>query len=291
VSLLSLLLLLFVILPCCAAAEEETLVWFRCNSPPLSIVSGPNKERGAIDLWGHYFTEHLTEFHHKIVLANVVRLQEEIKHHDNACSWAVIKTPEREKFLIFSERLTELLPNGFITLQSRRAELEAYLDENGALRLSELIATGKFQIGVASGRSFGPQIDAILHSEQAKNSVRPFAAFDIFSTGLLQVANRQTLDAVLGYAVEMAYAVSHISRSPTQFLFLPIAEDTQLTPIHIACSRSPLGERVISRANELIRAGADEFATDAYRSWLPMEIRPYYDNLRKAQAHGLIQQK
>lgn len=277
----SLMIVLLMLAPCVAAAEE-TIVWFHSDFPPISIVYGPDKGRGAADQWEHYLIDQLGEFKHETMVANTARVFEEMKRRGNACNPAYIKTPEREQHFLFSAPIADLLPNGFITLQSRRPELEPFLNEKGELKLGELVAARRFRIGVANGRSFGVNIDRALREGNAPESVVPFAAHDIFSSGLVQVANQHGLDAVIGYAIELHYVVKRLKRDVSQFLFIPIAEDT--TPIlsHIACSKSPLGEKVIARINEVIRSGAAELAAMAYRSWLPPNTQDYYDKLRKS---------
>ncbi|WP_018606746.1 TIGR02285 family protein [Uliginosibacterium gangwonense] len=263
------------------AWAADTIVWYHSDFPPISILSGPDKQTGAADQWEAYIRSRMPQFQHDLAEANTLRTLEEIKHRDNVCNPAMIKTPTREKNALFSDRIIDLLPNGLITLQSRLASIRPYMNENGELRLSELLASHKFRVGVASGRSFGTTIDSLLQAENARSFVVPFAASDIFLSGFTRMANRQSMDAVIGYAVELSFAARRIGRDPSQYVFLPIAEDTSLLAGHISCSRSPLGEKAIAQINEIIRTGGAEAALKAYRAWLPPEIRSYYDDQRK----------
>jgi len=287
---LSLLTLLLTALSLPAVAND-TVTWFHSDFPPISIVSGAEKGQGAADQWEQYLIEHLSEFHHETVIANVLRLQEEMKRRDNACNPALVKTPAREQFLLFSDPVTELLPNGFITLQSRRSDLAPFLNDKGELRLSELIATDRFTIGVAAGRSFGIAIDNALRTAKNPEKIAPFAAQDIFSSGLIQVANRHSLDGMIGYAIEMNYVLRRLKRDPASFWFIPLAEETALTTAYVACSKTPMGEKILARVNESLRAGGAEMATAAYRNWLPLEMRGYYDSLRKTSQRTRPSQK
>lgn len=280
----SLVYLLFLLILPSSGWAADTIFWYHSDFPPLSILYGPDKHTGAADQWNSYIRSRMPQFKHELVEANTARTIEELKRKDNACNSAMIKTPAREKFALFSEPIIELLPNGLITLQTRLGELSPYLNENGEVRLTKLLASHKFRIGVASGRSFGNTIDGLLQADSARSTVVPFAAPDIFLSGFTRMANKQSIDAVIGYAVELSFAARRIGRDPGQFVFLPIAENNSLTVGHIACSKSLLGEKAIAQINDIIRTGGAETALKAYRAWLPPEIRNYYDDQRKGVA-------
>lgn len=267
-----------------AAHAHETIIWFRSDSPPISIVNGPDKNRGSGDVWGNYLMTRMPEFQHEVMTANFVRIFEESKHRDNACDWLLFKTPEREKNLLFSEPLLDVLPSGLVVLASRRAEFAPYLNEKGELRLTNLLAAHKFRIGAATQRSFGPMVDTLLLQSYARSSVSWFAAYDVFSSGLARMANHQTLDGVLGFAVELSFATEHVGRREEDFVFFPLVEESALTPGYVACSKSPFGEKVIARVNDIIRFGGGELALRAYRAWLPAQMRNYYDAQRKGRS-------
>lgn len=276
-------LLLLLVLFSGNAGAQDSIVWFHTDFAPISIINGPDAGKGVSDQWEHYLAAHLPEFRHEKLISNVARQHEEMKHRDNLCFRTFIKTPEREKFLLFSDRIAELLPNGFIALKSSQEKLAPFLNQKGELRLADLLEAGTFKIGVAAERSFGPKIDAVLASSKENTDVVvPFAASDIFYTGLVQLARRHEIDGIIGYAVELSYGARRMNKSPENFLFLPIAEDISLVPIHISCTKSPAGEKIIARINQAIQAGGADYATAAYRAWLPPESRDYYDRLRKA---------
>jgi len=280
--------LLFILVFPSFAWATDTILWYHSEFPPISILNGPDKHTGAADQWEAYFRSRMPQYQHELVEANTARTLEEIKHRDNVCNPAMIKTLARERNALFSDRIIDLLPNGLITLQARTGELRPYLNENGELRLTEFLASHKFHLGVASGRSFGTTIDSLLQAENSRSVVVPFAASDIFLSGFTRMANKQSMDAILGYAVELSFAARRIGRDPEQFVFFPIAEDTSLVSVHVSCSRSPLGEKVIAQVNEIVRTGGTETALKAYRAWLPSDIRSYYDEQRKgaAKAHN-----
>ncbi|MDP5240651.1 TIGR02285 family protein [Uliginosibacterium sp. 31-16] len=288
-TMISLRPLLFFIVMCmpigmsAAARAAGSIVWFHSDFPPLSIVNGPDKGRGAADQWGVFLQQQLPDFQHELIAANTLRIQEEMKHRDNACNYAFLKTAEREKLFLFSEPLASIQPSGLITLRSREKELAPFLNDRGELRLQALIATQKFRIAAAAGRSFGHVIDEALLAGHEDGKLVPFTTSDLFSSGLLQILNKQGIDALPGYAMELSWAAQRFNLPPDRFWFLPVEGQTDLLPVHVACSRSPIGEQIISQINELIRAGKlPEVASQAYRGWLPADVARHYDRQRKA---------
>lgn len=268
------------------AATPGEVEWYGSDFAPLSIVSGPYKGRGAIDQWQAFIVEQLAEWSHQSVVANTARIREALTRHGNVCNPAYLKTPEREQYALFSEPLIGILPNGLITLQQRKAEYRPFLNSRGELKLQELMAARPLRLAVANGRSFGAHIDGVLQHPASLGKRVPFNASDLFSSGLLQLSARKQLDAVMGYAMELSWNARRLDLPQEQFWFVPIEGESALIPVHVACSRSPLGEQVIRRVNQLIRAGKlPELAAQAYREWLPADVAAYYDLLRKSGGH------
>lgn len=280
----------FLPLVCClllqgfARAESplREVQWFSSDFPPLSIVSGPYKGQGAVDQWQAHVIEQLGDLRHQQIVANTARIKEEMLRRENACNPAYLKTPEREKYAVFSEPLMGLLPNGLITLSSRKNEFQPYLNSRGELRLADLLAAQKMQLAVASGRSFGVAIDPVLQNPAVTGQLVQFNASDLFSSGLLQLTRGKHVDAVIGYAMELSWNIRRLGLSDEQFSFIPVEGETAPIPVYIACARSAAGELIIARVNKLIRTGKlPEVAVRAYREWLPEDVGTYYERMRK----------
>lgn len=275
-----LLILTFLIGTATVRANDE-IFWFRGDMPPLNIVSGADQGKGFADQWGDYLLSKLPEYRHTWIAANTARETEEMRRRDNACSHAFLKTPQREQFLVFSEPLTWLLPNGLIVLRNQQAALEPFLNEQEEVRLDELIAARRLHISVANRRAYGGKIDPPIKAGLETGVVHNFNASDIFTSGLLQVGNRPNgTDAVIGYAVELNWAIHRLDLPANRYRFIPIAGETPLVPVYVACSRTPEGKQIIQRVNQVIAAGElPEFARQAYRAWLPSDVARYYDRI------------
>lgn len=270
-----------------ALAEEPVVHWFHPDFPPYFIQYGPLKDKGSADQIEAFLRQELGGYRHLQVKANAARRQEEFKSRTLACTSAVLRSPEREAYMVFSEAFTEILPNGLVSLRRRQAELEPFLNAAGELDLAALLAARSFHLSVAAGRSFGPAIDQVLASAQARGQLSVSNASDMFASGMLQLQHDQKVGGVLGYALELSWAVRRFDLPYEDFRFTPIAGAGGLSPAYLGCSRSAEGERLVARVNALIRSGRlREVATRAYMEWLPPDARHYYERLLKAGARS-----
>ena len=266
-----------------AAPVPPELTWFDVDLAPLLIVSGERASMGAADRWGRDLKTLLTDFTHSRRVGNVARLLEEAKQRDNICSQVMIRSPEREQILVFSAPIVWIMPNGVSFLRERDAAIEPFLNAQGELRLEQFLARPGVRVAAAKGRAYGGRIDTALVAGEEAGAVKRFSNSDLFASGLLQVQNGA--DGVVGYAIELKWAAQRLKIDPERFHFVPVEGETALIPMHVACSRGPLGERVINRVNELIAAGQiTELATAAYREWLPPDVARHYDRQRHQQA-------
>lgn len=266
-----------------AADALPELRWYRFDYPPAVILSGPHKGQGYGDVRDAYLVQELTEYNHKLVTSNIARLFEEMRTHGNICNSSLLKSKEREPYVLFSEPVAELLPIGLVTLTSRKAEFAPFLNKRGELRLSEFIRSKKFKVAIAADRSYGPAIDSALLPGKKTGVVKPYFKGDVFASGLLQLDLRGHTDATLGYAVELNWTARRLNRNIGEYWFVPIEGATQLIHSHVGCSRSPQGEAVIAHINKLIRSGQSAKVFEkAYLEWLPPDLHGYYLQLRRA---------
>lgn len=268
-----------------AAAPELEIQWFHPDFPPYFILKGHYAGRGTADQIEAFLAREMPQYQHSQVQANLLRREAEIKLRKLACSSAVLKTPEREQSMLFSASLISILPNGLTILRSQEAQMQPFINARGELRLAQWLLSAQYKLSAAAGRSFGPQIDAMLQPQSHARQVERFKASDTFASGLLQMMNRQGVDGVLGYAVELSWTVRRLGLSPEAFRFLPIEGATQLLPSYFGCSKSPQAAAVIEQVNALIDSGAlQEVARRAYVEWLPADAAEHFESLRKAES-------
>lgn len=269
-----------------AAPVQPEISWIHPDFPPYFIHNGPYAGQGTADRIEAFLARELPRFKHSQLRANLVRRDLEIKSDKLACSSAMLKTPAREQTMLFSNAYTSILPNGVIILRSKEARMLPYINARGELRLSQWLASAQYRLSAAAGRSFGPQIDAMLETDNQARHVFRFKSSDSFATGLLQMQNQQDVDGVLGYAVELSWTARRLGLQADAFKFLPIEGATRLQPSYIGCSKSPEAAEVLKHVNALIESGKlPELAKRAYVEWLPADAAGLFEILYKTERH------
>lgn len=263
-----------------AQGQADSIIWMVSNFPPVTIVEGQQQGQGYADRWMALIENRLPGHQYQQVTATAQRTVAEMKTRPNVCSPAFLKTPEREAQLVFSRPYLSLLPNGLVTTRAKLDQLKPYLDASGQLRLDALLASGSFRVAALAARSYGPAADQALAAH--RSSVAELRMVKTFSTSLKAMAsNRADFDGYLGYAIEFEYHRRLADLDSEPFVFLPVADQPQFTPAHVACSRSPQGEAFIRQVDALIADPAvRELAAANYRAWLPKAVARHWDSVR-----------
>lgn len=266
--------------------QRPTVYWYYNDFPPYFIVSGADQGKGIADQRIDILTQRMPQFQHTRVLASFSRVMEMIKKHPNVCHAALFKTAERAAELEFSMPLLESLPNGLIVLSTRFAQFKPFLDQRDQLRLDDFLNKG-YRIGIVAGRSFGLGADRILEKNAGQQSIVAVSSNDGLSSRLLKLVNQHEYDGILGYSEELQNVVRQLKLNPHDFVFIPIAEQSELQPAYVACSKSELGKQVIAAVNRALTDRVTRQKIEAaYRSWLDETSAVRWDRLRR-QPHSI----
>lgn len=267
--------------------EPPTIEWYMIDLPPIQISSGALRGQGYTDVIRWRLIAGLPGYRHVLRIANVQRILADIKSKPNVCNPAFLRTPEREQFMIYSDPLHAQFPNGAVIVKSRRAELAQFITADGSLKITDLVDSGKGTIAVQSGRSYGVMLDGVLKMANERQRVvtltsgRPVAA-------KLGLVDKGRVEVALLYPYELAFHLAS-SRDLTQYEFLPVEGNGTYTLNYLACSRSPLGERLIAEANPIIAAERDGYFSAAYRAWIPESILKLHATHHQQAFHAPLQ--
>ena len=282
--LLGLLTLLLVItFPSLAADNSGNVVqWYIASFPPINITSGPNRGQGWGDRRLEAITRRLTGYQHEIVEASGIRMTEDMQRKPNICNTGLLKTPEREQYLIFSDPILWIIPNGAITTRVRYATLKPYLNDRGELKLAEYLQQANPRIGTHASRKYGKGIDATIQKYATANTLVAVPSGAYPAARLLKLANQDEYDIVLGYPAELRYLAREAALKESNFVFLSIVEEPGLIQTYVACSKSDLGQKVIAQVNKIIgHPQVQDELLVAYKHWLDDETAARYDRLRQ----------
>lgn len=272
---------LFIVCPPVSFATGENefskeVNWYRAIFPPVTIPDGKDEGKGFFDQVMNAVIKELPEYSHRHHIANFKRIMMDLKEGENSCCPSLYKTKEREEFIEFSIPAVVVLPNGIITTWGNQSKLEPYVDQDGKIQLSKLLADQTLRLGISNGRLYSGGIDEILSQYRGAKNVTIQSGEDVFY-GLMFMMYSGRLDYIIGYPTEAGY---HARNDPRfrEFVYYPIQESSvAFTLGHIGCSKTESGKEIIDRVNLILMENRQ---TDAflryYESWLDKSTKSLY---------------
>ncbi len=233
------------------AQEKDKIIWVESDFPPVWITAPPYQGKGGADLIQKLLFEKLNEYEHERIVANITRFQQMLEHTENACSCAVFKTSDREKYMYFNTVPSSFITaNGIITKKSNRHLFK----NNDTISLANTLKNQKLLLGVSKDRKFGGQIDQVLENFKSSSNIYNRAAIDQ-TKGLIAMLLSDRVDYILGYDWELQYLVKQLwsSKEADELIFLPIQETPPYLISYIACPKTEWGKKVVNRIDEILK--------------------------------------
>ena len=233
------------------AEERPTLNWHRMQFAPTFILTGEAHDQGFGDVLLRALIAKLPQYQHRLIAASLERTLERTgEGQELACAGALLRTPEREARMYFSDPFLTVPPNGAVIRAKDHSRFEPFLD-TGRLSLTHVLQTESFAIGITEYRSYGSGLDAVLAPHVGQSYLVKKRGQSASAVTLSDLSAHRGIDLVIAYPLEAAYWLK-TSRSPIPLHFLPIAETSANERYRIACSRTPQGEQVIVAINYLL---------------------------------------
>ncbi|WP_375538623.1 TIGR02285 family protein [Pseudomonas protegens] len=260
-------------LPNAFSEPKETLFWLLRDLPPLSIFEGEQKGQGVIDLLMPQLIASLPEYQQQIVRVNRARGMQMLREPTFVCDPSLIMNKEREQWVTFSITSFRVLSNGLVIRRADHEHLTPFVRE-GKVDLRALLASGQEKVGVVAERSYGQQVDNLLHAAPA-DSVNAHHGNDALGS-LLQMQRLGRLRLLLGYWPEIRYQAMQQGMDPQELEFYPIQGTQQYQEIHIGCSKTAQGRQAIARINQALLTLREDRLVELYAAWLEPEMRDPY---------------
>lgn len=271
--LLSTLILAGFFMPINTFAKDK-LYWLEAVAPPFFIHDGPLAGQGYEDLITDILEEKMPQFEHIHMKATISRHYQQWKQGENACSLAMYKTPEREKFVYFSNASVFTLPPVLIIRQDR------FKDFGGkkVVSLAKILKEGKLIIGRSKNRSYGAEFDKIMDSWGNKSNIFSYEGPEL-SLNLFKMLLAGRLDALPGLPEEAMY-LAEKEGLRDKIMTISVSEnlqDHESMITYVACSKTDWGKATINTINTIL---SQVRPTDRYRAayerWLdPSSINGY----------------
>jgi uncharacterized protein (TIGR02285 family) len=258
------------------AKENPSIIWKRFDFPPVSILSGPQTDQGYTDILQDYVIQKLPQYEHIREVTNLQRAVLEAKNSDNICSTSLLKTPEREAYMEFSNEAYTMYPVGAIILNSELEKFRPYINADEVLDLDTLLVSEEFSIGLMAHRVYGGVSQDVTDKYKQSALAQSYSMSDLLES-LFKILNyAQRVDLILGYPVEMVYLANKLNLDLNSLRFININAAQPLVSGYISCSRSPVGHEIIGEINKILNDGGRDVAKHAYTRWLdPLTLADY----------------
>lgn len=266
-------------------ADEGVIDWQLYNQPPLSILDGPNRGQGVLNLGlNKLLLPQLKQYRHQFSEVPLKRLILALKSQPNACAFGLLKNPEREAFMQFSLPMLPQLPPGVIVRRGEMDALQPFMTRDGALRLKDWLASGSGRLGVTDGRSYGAAVDELLAPQRGTARV-PVVAADAPVRNLLQMVMLGRLEMAVSLPYEPRYLELAEGLDAKALRYLPLAEQPRQLVGYAACAKGPFGEGVIRQLNAVLaRPDVQAALIGYYERWLDDDSRQLARAARAASA-------
>jgi len=267
--MLSKLLLLIIVIASLGFAGDapagpnraNAVTWMHADFPPIHILTGPYAGTGPADMIHELMRREMPDLTQGVITASLPRTLNWMAGGEHVLAVGLIPTPERERIMCFSMPCTLVPPVCLVV----RAGDEGQFMRGDRASLREFISSRR--LGMAAGRSYGMEIDAVLR--QAGNGADFVVNADArLFDGLMEMLLLKRVDGVLAYPFEAVY-VSRMKGKENKISLVPLKE--ALLPVmgRIAAPRTAWGRDMIGRVNGvLLRHRGDPEYRQAFERWL-----------------------
>lgn len=262
-----------------ASDDAKEIRWLGIDLAPMMMLDGPQAGTGYLDEIMNTVRPLFPGYKQSIVYGNSARLEQQMKLGGNTCTVAMLQTPARAKFMVFSKPFARIIPNGVITLKSLEPKFNAFRDSYGNISLTKASADSSLRFGLAQGRVYGGKIDPLIKpllGPPVAPQVMLLGSTNI-GEGLYRMLQRGRVDYMLGYPLEEQYFLQRYADVKSATVFLPVAEAGPLIDRHFACAKSPWGEQRVAEMNRHLESKElRQKLQSIYESHLSSDARSLY---------------
>lgn len=268
-----LLCLLLTALVAQSAEARERLLWLVRDLPPFTIFEGPAKGQGVIDQLLPMLIAQMPEYDHQIVRVNRARGIQMLQEPSFTCDPTLLWTPERARYVHFSQPSLGVLSSGLVVRTRDQALLEPFLDGQ-QVDLQRLLAQTRLKLGIVAERSYSVQVDDVL--KQLPDSAFSRHYGNDATASLLQMQQLGRLQLVLGYWPEVRYLIQQQNGSLDDYRFYPIRGVDRYQFLHVGCSDTALGREAIAHIDQLLPMLRRDTLPGLYARWLDADLQEDY---------------
>jgi uncharacterized protein (TIGR02285 family) len=253
------------------AQADPQLVWAIPPFPPAFI-----ERHGQISGYGievqNWFSGRLSGYRQKNARVPLARLLAEMRGPQLRCSSVLLETPERRKYIYFSQPVLMHLPLSVVIRTADISLFRPMINARGEINLDLLLANRSLESAVRIGRSYGATIDQALDRAGKNTNIMRIGADD----KLIRLLALKRLDWVFAFPSEAEYQRRQ-ARLDISLESIPIAGNPPILRGTFGCSKTPEGKKVIDQVNRIIDANPDRPWQSLYADWLSPQDKSRYN--------------
>ncbi|MBQ4812943.1 TIGR02285 family protein [Pseudoalteromonas luteoviolacea] len=273
---------LFLLLMLIGPAKAKSIDWIITDFPPYYMISDALEGTGRDELVINLLHDQLPEYsENKIFFPASRAIRALSDKRKTYCMLSLYKTPERQKFMYFSESYATigLSPTLAISKQTLKALNKSQLEK---VSLKQFIEQNNLVLGVAMQRSYGARLDEIIKSiPREQVIIRP--GQDALES-LTNMLVKRRVDAVIGYPSEHFY-IHKLTQTKAQLSQLILDDIDPLAYGYVGCTKNENGRQIIRVINQTMPGitNSQAFKTIMVK-WLPSYLESKLDKLLKGKA-------
>jgi uncharacterized protein (TIGR02285 family) len=222
---------------------NDEINWASPDWPPFYIYSGPEKNLGSSQVFQFFFRDKLKSYQHNTALMNFSRFIKEAKQGKNICMVDLLKKPEREKVLYYSNPMNFAMPAQVIMLKTKADSL---FGKKSNVSLVELMKNKELRTIAEAKRSYGI-LDPIIKANSALENV---STAPHNNKSLMSMLQKNRID----YFIEYPQAISSLTDNPQAIRTFDIDEQVPFITTYVTCAKTPWGLTVIDNINVILKA-------------------------------------
>lgn len=253
--------------------DKSVLYWPYFDLPPQFIVSNEGLSGMGIDV-AQLIQKHIPDYEHKFIQANPRRIEEELRiDRDLFVVTGLLKTPERQKFALFSAIPCRITFSMVIVM--RRQDRMKYAPKGKAL-LGRLLADADLTFGYIPGVHYG----SFAKEVNAHTAVNPGNIFQATTIGqLIQLLKKKRIDWFVHDTLGIWHEAGVLGAQ--EDIAMVEAEKYPLKSIagYIACPKTDAGKTLMDKIDRalstLVQTG--ELRT-SIKKWIPEQFSQEFVN-------------
>lgn len=243
--------------------DPTILSWHTFEAPPLMITKGDKKGTGIVDGVRKLMQQEINDYTHREKTLPYKRFLLYAKQKLNICTAYLFKTPEREKYLLFSDPAV-VFPGYEVILHKDTYEKLGFPD---SVSIKELFEKQRFLMATNKIRAYSPKIDPIIAKHEKQNLVSRSSGS---TTLVFRLLATKRADFMIDFPNRILFWTHELELDANDYFSIPIREDYKNAISYIACPKTDWGASVIDKVNQVLK---DNVRTDTYlqilQRWSP----------------------